>query len=273
MNHNHNPMAATTMHYPSNLRVSTTPADYAVQPSVYSRSSSTSPRPEKRRRMTVTQTYFLAHTARGKLSSEASRGDHNLRLLVGHANLLDALTLDLQEAEREQDAWFESTVAETRKASDPKRVQWSDRVAAAYEQQQQQDDVDIPDASDDEEDSDADSDSGLYNESLPKTQPRPSRRAPSPMLMDIDEEDEDMYADEESDNNELQLVRTTSRSAQQPPELVHDHSDSSDSEDEEEEAESPITPPEAAFPLPQDIKTKDFASAEPSIAQRVVAAY
>lgn len=48
--------------------------------------------------MSITQTYYLAHTARGKLSHEAAQADHNLRLLVGHANLLDSLMLELAEA-------------------------------------------------------------------------------------------------------------------------------------------------------------------------------
>lgn len=51
--------------------------------------------------MSVTQTYYLAHTAWGKLSSGAARADHNLRLLVGHANLLDSLMVEPAEAEQE----------------------------------------------------------------------------------------------------------------------------------------------------------------------------
>ena len=39
--------------------------------------------PNNINKMSVTQTFYLAHKARGKLSSEASRSDHNLRLLVG----------------------------------------------------------------------------------------------------------------------------------------------------------------------------------------------
>ena len=37
--------------------------------------------------MSITQTFYLAHKARGKLSSEASRQDHNLRLLVGKSDI------------------------------------------------------------------------------------------------------------------------------------------------------------------------------------------
>ena len=52
--------------------------------------------------MSITQTYYLSHKARAKLSREAAQPDHDLRLLVGHANLLDSLMLELAEAEQEQ---------------------------------------------------------------------------------------------------------------------------------------------------------------------------
>ena len=48
--------------------------------------------------MSLTQTYYVASTARSKLGREANRADHNLRVLVGHANLLDNLMLDLANA-------------------------------------------------------------------------------------------------------------------------------------------------------------------------------
>ncbi|KAL6247116.1 hypothetical protein RBB50_005459 [Rhinocladiella similis] len=63
-------------------------------------------RPQKKQKLNITQTYFLAYTARGKLSHEAAQADHNLRLLVGHANMLDSLMLDLANAEQEQERWY-----------------------------------------------------------------------------------------------------------------------------------------------------------------------
>jgi len=42
--------------------------------------------PAKKQKMSLTQTYYVASTARSKLGREASRADHNLRLLVGHAS-------------------------------------------------------------------------------------------------------------------------------------------------------------------------------------------
>jgi hypothetical protein len=47
-------------------------------------------------KMSVTQTFHLAHRARGKLSSEAARSNHNLRILVGQSTqALHSLTLRL----------------------------------------------------------------------------------------------------------------------------------------------------------------------------------
>ncbi|RMD44622.1 hypothetical protein DV735_g543, partial [Chaetothyriales sp. CBS 134920] len=70
-------------------------------------------RPQKRPKMSITQTYYLAHSARGKLSKEAARPDHDLRLLVGHANMLDSLMLDLANAEQEQERWFNKSLTES----------------------------------------------------------------------------------------------------------------------------------------------------------------
>ncbi|KAI5295826.1 hypothetical protein KEM52_000114 [Ascosphaera acerosa] len=53
-------------------------------------------------KMSLTQIFFLAYSARAKLSKAASQADHDLRLLVGHANMLDALMLDLNEADQAQ---------------------------------------------------------------------------------------------------------------------------------------------------------------------------
>merc|ERR1712230_277093 len=80
--------------------------------------------PAKKQKMSLTQTYYVASTARSKLGREASRADHNLRLLVGHANLLDQLMVDLADAEKEQEAWFNQTVQKASKPEQPKHIQW-----------------------------------------------------------------------------------------------------------------------------------------------------
>jgi hypothetical protein len=184
--------------------------------------------PQKKQKMSLTQTYYIASSARAKLGKEACRPDHNLRLLVGHANLLDSLMLDLQDAEREQEAWFNQTVQKAQKAEEPKHIQWADTIVEEEEE---------------EEADDSDSDSDFDDEDFQMlSQIRTIRRAPvqvSSEELDDEEEDEEYY-DEEEDEPELALVRTQSHSAN-PPELVDD----SDSEDDT----PPASPPQANFDL------------------------
>lgn len=184
--------------------------------------------------MSLTQTYYLAHTARGKLSKEAARADHNLRRLVGHANLLDGLMLDLADAEREQESWFNQTVKGAAKVSEepekPKHIQWADTI--------------IEEAVEDghyEEDSDNDSESD--DEEISCAQPMALQRTKataSVTAMEIDEdEDEDMEDDDEFEED-LALTRTSSNHL---PELL----DESDSESEDESM--PPSPPLAELEL------------------------
>lgn len=175
--------------------------------------------PQKKQKMSLTQTYYIASSARTKLGREASRPDHNLRLLVGHANLLDSLMLDLQDAEREQEAWFNQTVQKAQKAEEPKHIQWADTIVEEEE----------------EEEYDSDSDSDFDDEDMEMIQTIRSIRQPA-VHVSSEEFDEEYY-DEEMDES-LALVRTQSHSAS-PPELVDD----SDSEDES----PPASPPQPHF--------------------------
>ena len=126
--------------------------------------------------MSVTQTYYLAHTARDKLSSEAARADHNLRLLVGHANLLDSLMLELAEAEQEQKSWFNESVKKANKTEE--HTQLADALVEDPEEDWQAEDAESSDS-----DSDYDSDeTPRWKPPLPKqnashhTQSQRSRR-------------------------------------------------------------------------------------------------
>jgi hypothetical protein len=47
--------------------------------------------------MSMAETYFLASKAQSKLTHEASKNNHNLRVLVSHANLLDNLMESLSK--------------------------------------------------------------------------------------------------------------------------------------------------------------------------------
>jgi len=239
---------------PSSLRYQLSPSTTPASP--IARISSQSP-PAKKQKMSLTQTYYLAHTARGKLSKEAVRGDHNLRLLVGHANLLDGLMLDLANAEQEQESWFNQTVNSNAKAAEvPKHIQWADtipeEIAEAVEEEFYAESSDSDSESDDEEE-------------FQYAQPMPVRKAPQPqanvVAFDMDEnEDEDEEMEDEDFEESLALTRTSSA---QPPELFHEDSDS-----ESEDDSMPPSPPSTEVLLSekqrQAIATTSFYQSIPA---------
>ena len=217
---------------PSSLRnqvvLSSTPA------TPVNRTYTASP-PQKKQKMSLTQTYYLAHTARGKLSKEAAKGDHDLRLLVGHANLLDGLMLDLANAEQEQENWFNQTVKSNTKASqEPKHIQWADTIPEEVEEAVEEEFY--------ADNSDSDSDSDEEEEEEEEEYPQPTLRkalqtSATVSTVEVDE-DEEMVDDDYEDS--LTLTRTPSI---HPPELLHGDSDS-DSDDD-----MPPSPPQTEMPL------------------------
>lgn len=134
----------------------------------------------KSKKMSITQTYYLAHTARSKLSKEASRGDHDLRVLVGHANLLDGLMGDLATAEREADYAFASS------SNKSQRVTWATDLPTPTEEVE---DAEVSDASSDEEAEDIEVDD--ENDSSLALVRTPSRSSPPELLEEEDDEDSD----------------------------------------------------------------------------------
>ncbi|KAI1781411.1 hypothetical protein F4818DRAFT_398939 [Hypoxylon cercidicola] len=191
-----------------------------------------------RKKMSVTQTYFLAHKARAKLSHEAAQPDHNLRLLVGHANLLDSLMVDLAEAEREQESWFNQSVRGASAKTEERHVQWADEVAVEEDWEAESSDSDSD--STDDEDEDVEMADVLPLRRIPS---HSVAIPPSPQLHTImdEDEDEDDFEDDDEDYGDLSLTRTSSRSVTSPPELEHD-SDSSEDES------MPPSPPTASIP-------------------------
>jgi hypothetical protein len=188
--------------------------------------------------MSITQTYMMAHKARAKLSREAAQPDHNLRLLVGHANLLDTLMLDLADAEREQESWFNQSVRGASPKIEERHVQWADAIPEQTEEDWEADS------------SDSDSDDGDYDDDIEMADAVPLRRVPShsvvplsPQLEVMDEDDFD-EENEEEDYASLTLTRSPSHNAS-PPELDHD-SESSDDES------MPPSPPFATLPTFSD---------------------
>lgn len=181
--------------------------------------------------MSLTQTYYIASTARSKLGREAQQADHNLRRLVGHANLLDTLMVELQDAEREQEAWFNQSVRKASKPEEPRQVQWIDTIA---------------EEDDEEDDSDLESDDGsdIYEEDEELFH-LPLRKIKSPPVefssQEIDEFDEEDDLDDEEFDDEHTLTRVASRHS--PPELTLD----SDSESDDDSM--PSSPELPAFEL------------------------
>jgi len=173
--------------------------------------------------MSLTQTYYIAASARSKLGKEACRADHDLRLLVGHANLLDSLMVELQDAERQQEAWFNQTMAKASKTEEPRHIQWADSISE-----------------EDEEDDDSDSESECEDDFDMVPLPRRIAQAPVQIsTMEIDEdEDEDDFYDDMEDDSDLALTRVPSQS-QSPPELTYE-------EDSDDEA-PPASPPNSTF--------------------------
>nr|POF04257.1 hypothetical protein CFP56_22012 [Quercus suber] len=185
----------------------------------------------KKQKMSLTQTYFVASTARSKLGREAARADHNLRRLVGHANLLDTLMVELADAEREQEAWFNQSVQKATKPQQPRHIQWIDSI----EEEPMEEDFD--DESDDGSDVE-DDDVEMFN--------IPLRRLISPPLdvSSVEMMDEDSESDSDSDDEfDEQHTLTRVASNHSPPELTHEAD--SDSEDES----MPPSPEQSTFAL------------------------
>jgi hypothetical protein len=197
------------------------------------------------KKMSLTQTYFLAHKARGKLSHEAARPDHDLRLLVGHANLLDSLMLDLADAEREQESWFNHSVRGASPKNEEKHIQWADTVIEEPEEDWRLEDADSESDSSDS-DSDLDDDEDIEMADAVALRRIPAKSAP-PTLSKMDslyEDDMEEDDDEEEDYAHLALTRTHSHSAS-PPELDHDL-------DSSEDESMPPSPPTAVLPAFSD---------------------
>jgi hypothetical protein len=186
--------------------------------------------------MTITQTYYLAHKARSNLGREAARADHNLRLLVGHANLLDNLMLELADAEREQERWFNQSVRGASPKAQDRHVQFAaDKIV---EEDESSDDEVYDESSSDEED---------FEEEEEDIVMVPAIKAPTaPTFTAKEIRGDDMEEDDlEEDYAQLELVRTSSHSNTSPPPELVDESDSSD-----DEAGMPPSPPNAMLPIP-----------------------
>ena len=155
--------------------------------------------------------------------------------------------MELADAEREQESWFNQSVRGAARKTEEKHIQWADTVVEEPEEDWSPEDA--------ESDSDSDSDFDEEEEDdIEMAEVVPLRRVPSNMIVpapvvryhDMEEDD-----DEEEDFAQLSLQRSPSNSAT-PPEL---DSDSDSSEDES----MPPSPPTATFPAFSE-KQREMAS-------------
>ncbi|KAK5019026.1 hypothetical protein BJ546DRAFT_1068375 [Cryomyces antarcticus] len=179
--------------------------------------------------MSVTQRYCLAHTARSKLSLEASRTDHDLRLLVGHANLLNFLRTDLEEYKHEQQQRPSlSVIRQAGAPGGPKHTQGNDSVIV-----NPREDWAVEDAKS------SNGDLEYYpDKDVDWIAVIPQRRSPSSpacvtiTCVDVDEE----YTDDmEEDRGDHALTRTSSTHL---PGLLHDL------DEEPDNYQTPLSPPQ-----------------------------
>ena len=213
--------------------------------------------------MSIAQTYFLAHKARAKLSSEASRPDHNLRLLVGHANLLDSLMLELADAEREQESWFNQTVrgaSHSSSQSEDRHIQWADTIVEEPEHDWRAEDAES-DSSEDDSDSDSDID---LDEDVEMADAVSLRRIPShhsmlpPKAYSYDDEDDYDMEDEEDDEEDfthLALQRSPSHSASSSPSSPPPELEDDEEGDSTEDESMPPSPPTTLIPAFEESTT------------------
>lgn len=149
--------------------------------------------------LSLTQTYFLAHSSRQKLSKEAARPDHDLRLLVGHANMLDALMIDLANAEQEQERWFHRSVSGAKQSEeDEPSEEWAETIVEEPEEDWHAEDAEDNESEEDEEEEklaivttaemDSDDDDNLEDLALTRTH---SRHSPPGLSHDSDSDSED----------------------------------------------------------------------------------
>ena len=207
--------------------------------------------------MSITQTYYLAHTARGKLSSEAARADHNLRLLVGHANLLDSLMVDLAEAEQEQESWFNQSVKKASRSEEPRHIQWADAIIEEPEADWQAEDAESSDSeSEYDSDEDMEIESGIAS----------LHRVPSRINTSFIEVEEEFEDDGAEDLDELALHLTQSHS-NSPPELDHDSEDSSEDESMPPSPPADVIPSFSQKQREQIATTGFYSKSAPSIPQ------
>ncbi|KAI9881088.1 MAG: hypothetical protein M1830_008246 [Pleopsidium flavum] len=186
-------------------------SDQSVRSSQSAIPSSNTTSSRRRQSLSVAQTCYLAHTTRKKLSSEASRADHDLRVLVGHANFLDSLMIELAEATQEQNQSIPPLKEVTRIVEEPIRRP----IAASTVVEKPADDWEVWESDEsDSSESDLGDDKGEEVNTTSAIPLRPGLARSDTFAVESREVDDD---DEGEDYGDLGLVRTLSHS---PPQLI-----------------------------------------------------
>jgi hypothetical protein len=157
--------------------------------------------------MSVTQTYMIAHQARGKLAKEANCPDHNLHRLVCHANMLDTLIFGLAHAEEEEDSYLDKLSSGAKKPARKSKVEkWAQVVLDKLEEES---------GSEDEHDLSGDDDSS--DEEYEHCENKDSDKANGIVSVVISSEEEDSANKLQEEHARLALERTKTR--QQSPKV------------------------------------------------------
>lgn len=121
-----------------------------------------SPRISGAYNMSLTETYLLASKARSKLTREASRQDHDLRVLVSHANMLDNLMDSLAQHrynKQQQQQQQQTAVVTFAEPASPASYDEDDQeLEYVYADDESSDDDESQYSDDEEEDDDEDND-------------------------------------------------------------------------------------------------------------------
>lgn len=168
--------------------------------------------------MSMAETYFLASKARTKLTREASRQDHNLRVLVSHANLLDNL----------MDALTKKRTAQIER---PAPIETYKASFTPIPEEDEDDEYDEKDFSDDEDFDEADFD----DVKAPLDTVTPNIHTHEIQVTEISDSDSDSDDDDDYDSS-CSYVSTTSSvtSSDCVPSLSLSYSSEEESDDEYE---------------------------------------
>lgn len=191
--------------------------------------------------MPVAETYFLASKARSKLSREASRHDHNLRILVSHANLLDNLMDSLATKRRAVYASKAATATATTITVAPKSI-LAPQAQAAVSVYEEEEDGYYSSSSDDEEEYFEDYSEGDNEDD------------------DDEEDDEDDEEEEEVQFEPVRIARQT-KTFRSLPTVDEDPLDDLDDLDDYQE---PSSTPATISATPSNVPTLSYSSEEDS---------